>query len=124
MKKIHLALLFVVMLICFGVFFYQMNNNLETMIVFNETEIAENGTAIGFLMDSFGRGIANKTITFHQPGNGTVSVVTDENGTFYIENLQNLPELGGDNYYGEFTFKGDSKYKGTTYGYNLTVIPA
>ena len=38
MKKIHLALLFVVMLICFGIFFYQMNNELETVIVFNETK--------------------------------------------------------------------------------------
>lgn len=124
MKNSHLAILFVAMLICFGVFAFQLNNNLETIIVFNKTEISENGTAVGVLMDSFGRGVPNKTITFHQPGNGTVSVVTDENGTFYINNLQYRPELGKDNYYGNFVFNGDNKYKATTYEYNLTVIPA
>lgn len=124
MKNSHLAILFVIMLICFGIFAFQLNNNLETIIVFNKTEIPENGTAVGVLMDSFGRGVANQTITFHQPGNETVSVVTDENGTFYIKNLQYRPEFGKDNYYGNFIFKGDNKYKGTTYEYNLTVIPA
>ena len=124
MKKSYLALLFVAMLICFGVFFYQLDNNSDTMIVFNGTEISENGTATGYLIDAFGRGIPNKTITFHQPGNGTVSVVTDSNGAFYIKNVRNIPELGKDNYYGDITFEGDNKYKKSTFEYNLTVISA
>lgn len=126
MKTKYLLILVVAMIICFGVFFYQMDHNLETVIVFNSTEIPENGTAVGFLMDSFGRGIPNKTITFHKPGNemGTlVTVVTDENGTFLIKNVQYLPDAGKENYYGKFSFAGDSKYKGSTFAHNLTVIP-
>lgn len=126
MKTKYLLILIVIMIICFGIFFYQMDHNLETVIVFKSTEIPENGTAVGFLMDSFGRGIPNKTITFHKPGNemGTlVRVVTDENGTFFIKNMQYLPDTGKENYYGKFTFAGDDKYKGSSFNNNLTVIP-
>lgn len=124
MEKKYLAILVVILIVCFGIFFYQMDNNIDTMIVFNGTEIPENGTAVGYLIDSFGRGIPNMTISFHQPGNGTVKVTTKENGEFLIENIQNLPDLGKDNYYGDFTFKGDGKYKGSTFEYNLTVKTA
>lgn len=126
MKTKYLLILVVLMIVCFGIFFYQMDHNLDTIIVFNSTEIPENGTAVGYLMDSFGRGIPNKTITFHKPGYemGTlVTVTTDDNGTFYIRNLQYLPGAGKDNYYGNFTFAGDDKYKASTFNQKLTVIP-
>ena len=68
----------------------------------------------------------NKTITFHKPGYlmGTlVDTQTDENGEFFIENVEYLPDAGKDNYYGDFTFAGDDKYQGCTYIGNITVIP-
>ena len=76
-------------------------------------------------MDSYGQGVPNKTITYHKPGYqmGTlVDTQTDENGEFFIENAQYLPDAENDNYYGDFTYAGDGKYKGCTYERNVTVV--
>lgn len=119
-----LIALLIAFVVCIGVFLYQFNNDVPTFIVINETEVAENGSFSGMLMDAYGYGVANQTITFHKPGYemGTlVDVVTDEKGEFTIENAQYLPDAGKDNYYGDFTFAGQGKYQGCTYEGNVTV---
>ena len=121
-----LIALLIAFVICIGVFLYQFNNDVPTFIIINETEVAENGSFSGMLMDAYSYGVANQTITFHKPGHdmGTlVDVVTDENGEFRIENAQYLPDAGKDNYYGDFTFAGHGKYQGCTYEGNVTVVP-
>jgi hypothetical protein len=95
-------------------------------MIINETEVQEGGSFKGALIDSYGMSVPNKTITFHKPGYqmGTlVDTQTDENGEFFIENVEYLPDAGKDNYYGDFTFAGDDKYQGCTYIGNITVIP-
>lgn len=124
-KSYMLIALLVAFVICIGVFLYQYNNDVATFIIVNETEVAENGSFSGMLVDSYGQGVANKTITYHKPGNdfGTlVDVITDENGEFTIENAEYVPDAGSENYYGGFTFAGDGKYLGCTYEGNVTVI--
>ena len=77
------------------------------------------------LIDSFGQGVANKTITYHKPGqdNGdVVDVTTDDKGEFKVENAEYLPN-NSDNYYSKFTFAGDEKYKGFTYEGKVIVKP-
>lgn len=121
----YLIILLVALVICIAVFWFQFNNNVSTVIIVNETEVQENGSFSGLLMDAYGYGVANKTVTFHKPGYemGTlVDAVTDENGEFTIENAEYLPDAGDDNYYGEFTFAGDGKYEGCTYEGNVTVV--
>ena len=116
----------VALVICIAVFWFQFNNNVSTVIIVNETEVQENGSFSGLLMDAYGYGVANKTVTFHKPGYemGTlVDAVTDENGEFTIENAEYLSDAGDDNYYGDFTFAGDGKYAGCTYEGNVTVVP-
>lgn len=125
-QSYYLILLLIALVICIGVFLFQFNNNVSTFILINETEVHENGSFSGVLMDAYSYGVANQTITFHKPGYemGTlVDVVTDENGEFTIENAQYLPDAGKDNYYGDFTFAGNGKYQGCTYEGNVTVIP-
>lgn len=125
-QSYYLILLLIALVICIGVFLFQFNNNVSTFILINETEVHENGSFSGVLMDAYSYGVANQTITFHKPGYemGTlVDVVTDENGEFTIENAQYLPDVGKDNYYGDFTFAGNGKYQGCTYEGNVTVIP-
>ena len=125
-QSYYLIILLVALAICFGVFWFQFNNNVATFMIINETEVAENASFSGMLIDSYSYGVANQTITFHKPGYemGTlVDVVTDENGEFTIENAQYLPDAGEDNYYGDFTFAGNGKYQGCTYEGNVTVIP-
>ena len=120
-----LIALLLAFVICIGVFLYQYNNDVATFILVNETEVAENGSFSVVLMDSYGQGIANKTITFHKPGGefGTlVDAVTDESGEFTIENAEYVPGAGSDNYYGDFSFAGDGKYLGCTYEGNVTVV--
>lgn len=121
----YLIILLGALVICIGVFLYQFNNDVPTFIIVNATEVSENGSFSGILMDAYSYGVANKTITYHKPGHqmGTlVDVTTDENGEFTIENAEYLPEAGNDNYYGEFTFAGDGKYQGCTYEGNVTVV--
>lgn len=124
-QSYYLILLLVALVICFGVFWFQFNNNVSTFMLINATEVPENGSFSGVLMDAYSYGVANQTITFHKPGYemGTlVDVVTDENGEFTIENAEYLPDAGKDNYYGDFTFAGNGKYLGCTYEGNVTVI--
>ena len=112
-------------MICIGVFLYQFNNEVPTFIIINETEVHENGSFSGMLMDAYSYGVANQTITFHKPGHemGTlVDVVTDENGEFTIKNAEYIPDAGKDNYYGDFTFAGNGKYQGCRYEGNVTVL--
>ena len=126
MKSYYLIILIVAFVICMGVFWFQFNNDVATFIVINQTEVSENGSFSGMLMDSYGNGVPNKTITFHKPGYelGTlVDVITNDEGGFVIENVQYLPDAGNDNYYVDFTFAGDDKYQGCTYEGNITVIP-
>ena len=122
----YLIILLVALVICIAVFWFQFNNNVSTVIIVNETEVQENGSFSGLLMDAYGYGVANKTVTFHKPGYemGTlVDAVTDENGEFTIENAEYLSDAGDDNYYGDFTFAGDGKYAGCTYEGNVTIVP-
>ena len=122
----YLIILLVALVICIAVFWFQFNNNVSTVIIVNETEVQENGSFSGLLMDAYGYGVANKTVTFHKPGYemGTlVDAVTDENGEFTIENAEYLSDAGDDNYYGDFTFAGAGKYAGCTYEGNVTVVP-
>ena len=125
-KSYYFIILLVALVVCIGVFLYQFNNDVSTFIIINETEVAENGSFSGMLMDAYSYGVANQTITFHKRGYqmGTiVDVKTDENGEFTIENAQYLPDAGKDNYYGDFTFAGNGKYQGCTYEGNVTVVP-
>lgn len=125
-QSYYLIIILIALVICIGVFIYQFNNDVPTFIIVNETEVHENGSFSGMLMDAYSYGVPNQTITFHKPGYemGTiVDVVTDENGEFAIENAQYLPDAGKNNYYGEFTFAGHDKYQGCTYEGNVTVIP-
>ena len=120
----YLIILLVAFVICMAVFWFQFNNDVSTFIIINETEVDENGSFSGMLMDAYSYGVANKTITYHKPGYkmGTiVQTTTDENGEFTIENVEYLPDAGDENYYGDFTFAGDGKYLGCTYEGNVTV---
>lgn len=125
-QSYYLIILLVTLVICFGVFWFQFNNNVATLMILNQTEVVENGSFSGMLMDSYSYGVPNQTITFHKPGYemGTiVTTTTDENGEFTIENAQYLPDAGEDNYYGDFTFAGNGKYQGCTCDANVTVVP-
>lgn len=125
MDNKYLVILIVIFMICIGIFVFQLNNDVATVIIINETEIPENGKITGVLMDSFGNGVANKTITFHKPSyelGSIVTTTTNENGEFVINNVEYLPDIGENNYYGNFTFAGDNKYNPCSYEGNLTVI--
>lgn len=124
-KSIYLIIALIIFVICIGVFWFQFNNDVATMMILNETQVKENQSFKGQLIDSYGMGVANKTITYHKPGyelGEIVDVVTDENGEFLIENAEYLPDEGKDNYYGNFTFAGDGKYLGCTYEGNVMVV--
>ena len=124
METKYLIILIIAAIACFSVFFYQFSSNVETFIVFNETEVAENGTFTGSLMDAYARGVANKTITYHQAGDDktkSVNVTTDENGIFHIENVKNRPESGENNYYGNVSFNGDGQFRPCAFEHDLRV---
>lgn len=124
-QSYYLIIILVALVICIGVFLYQFNNEVPTFIIINETEVHENGSFSGMLMDAYSYGVANQTITFHKPGYkmGTiVDAVTDENGEFTVENAEYIPDAGKDNYYGDFTFAGNGKYQGCRYEGNVTVL--
>ena len=125
-QSYFLIILLVAFVICMGVFWFQFNNDVSTFMIVNETEVHENASFSGMLMDAYSQGVPNQTISFHKPGYqmGTEVVTqTDENGEFTIENAEYLPDAGKDNYYGDFTFAGQGKYKGCTYEGNVTVVP-
>ena len=93
MKTKYLIILGVAMIICFAIFAYQFTSSVDTFIVINETQVSENGTITGYLMDAYARGVENKTITYHQAGDNQsqrVSVMTGPNGIFKIENVKNV----------------------------------
>lgn len=124
-KSYFLIILLIGLVICVGVFWFQFNNDVATFIIVNETEVVENGSFSGMLMDAYSYGVANQTISFHKPGHEMGNIVvaqTDENGEFTIDNAEYLPNAGENNYYGNFTFAGNGKYQGCTYEGNVTVI--
>lgn len=125
MKTKYLILLIIAAVICFSIFFYQFSMaSVDTFIVINETETAENGTITGFLMDAYARGVENKTITYHQAGDDKskhVNITTGKDGKFVIENVKNVPDSTSNNYYGDFSFNGDSKFKSCKFGQNITI---
>lgn len=114
-----LIVLLVALVICVGVFWFQFNNNVSTFMIINETEVSEGGSFSGLLMDSYSYGVVNQTVKLHEPGSGTISAVTDENGEFTIENAK---YSGDDNVYGNFTFEGSGKYQPCVYEGNVTVV--
>ena len=125
-KSYYLIILVIALVICIGVFLYQFNNDVPTFIIINESEVSQNSSFSGMLMDGYGYGVANKTITYHKPGHemgNLVTATTDEKGEFTIENAEYLPDAGSDNYYGDFVFAGDGKYQGCSFENNITVIP-
>lgn len=122
----YLIILLLAFVICIGVFWFQFNNNVSTFIIVNQTEVTEGDSFSGMLMDAYGYGVANKTITYHKPGYSMGTIVdttTDENGEFTIEKAEYLSDAKSENYYGDFTFAGDGKYVGCTYESNVTVNP-
>lgn len=124
MKTKYLILLIVAAAICFAIFAYQFTSSVDTFIVINETDIPENGTITGYLMDAYARGVENKTITYHQAGDNKsviVNVTTGPNGIFKIENVKNVPESGSNNYYGNFSFKGEGEFHGCVFERSITV---
>lgn len=124
-QSYYLIILLVAFLICIGVFWFQFNNDVATFIIINETEVAQNGSFSGMLMDAYSQGVPNQTISFHKPGYkmGTIVVAqTDENGEFTIENAEYLPDDADENYYGNFTFAGNGKYSGCVYEGNVSVV--
>lgn len=116
----YLLILLVALVICIAVFWFQFNNNVSTFMIFNETEVAENGSFSGLLMDAYSYGVANKTILYQQPDGKVLKTSTDENGEFTIKNAQYLPNKDNNQYSG-FTFEGDGKYLGCTYEGNISV---
>ena len=118
-KSYYLIILLVALVICAGVFLYQFNNDVATFMIINETEVAENGSFAGMLMDAYSYGVANQTITYQTPNHETVNVTTDENGEFKVSNVES--GSGDVGYYSGFTFAGNGKYKGCTYEGNVSV---
>lgn len=121
-KSYYLIILLVALFVCAGVFYFQFNNDVPTFIIMNETEVSENTSFSGMLMDGYGYGVSNQTVTYNEPGsnNKIVSISTDENGEFTIENVHVADD--SNNYYGNFTFAGDGKYQGCTYEGKITVV--
>ena len=52
-KSYYLIILLVALVVCAGVFFYQFNNDVATVMIINETEVPENGSFAGILMDAY-----------------------------------------------------------------------
>ncbi|WP_295620750.1 hypothetical protein [uncultured Methanobrevibacter sp.] len=124
-ESYYFLLLLIGLAVCIGVFWFQFNNDVTTFMIVNATEVEGGGSFKGQLLDAYGQGVANKTITYHKPGYQMGTIVdtqTDENGEFFIEDAQYLPNAGKDNYYGNITYAGDGKYKGCVYEGNITVV--
>lgn len=122
MKAKYLAILLVIFVICVGIFIYQFNNSVDTFISINGTEVSENGSFSGMLIDAYGFGVGNEKITFHKPGNNTtITVTTNSDGIFTINNAEYV-ENASDNSYKDFSFAGDGKYHSCTFEGRVTVI--
>ena len=63
-KSYYLIILLIAFVICIGVFLYQFNNDVSTFIIINETEVQNNTSFSGLLMDSYSYGVANQTISY------------------------------------------------------------
>ena len=118
-KSYYLIILLIGLVICAGVFLYQFNNDVSTFMILNETEVAENGSFGGMLMDAYSYGVANQTVSYQTPNHETVNVTTDENGEFKVFNVES--GSGDVGYYSDFTFAGNGKYNGCTYEGNVSV---
>jgi hypothetical protein len=113
MKTRYVVILVIIATVCFAIFYYQFTYNVDTSILINETQVSENGTITGFLIDAHGKGVPNKTIYYHPAGNEKTSfskVTTDKNGMFKIENVKGFPESGNNNYYGDISFNGEGQF--------------
>lgn len=124
MDKKYLIILGIICIVCFSIFFYQFTNSVDTFIVINETEVSENGTVTGFLMDAYARGIENKTIQYHKAGDDRhvhSNVTTGKDGLFKIENVKNMPESGSNNYYGDISFNGEGEFNPCVFEHNITI---
>ena len=111
----YLIILLIAFVVCIGVFWFQFNNDVSTVIILNETEVSEGGSFSGLLMDSYSYGVSNKTVTYKDPSNTLQNTSTDENGEFIINNVKKGS-------YSEFTFDGDDKYLNCIYEGNVSVI--
>lgn len=124
MDKKYLIILGIIAITCFSIFFYQFTNSVDTFIVINKTEVSENGTVTGFLMDAYARGIENKSIHYHKAGDDRhvlSNVTTGKDGIFKIENVKNMPESGSNNYYGDISFKGEGEFNPCVFEHNITI---
>ena len=83
-KSYYLIILLIAFVICIGVFLYQFNNDVSTFIIINETEVQNNTSFSGLLMDAYSYGVANQTISYQTPNHEIINVTTDDNGEFKI----------------------------------------
>ena len=56
------------------------------------------------------------------PGINYITDWVNDDGSFTIDNAQYLANASDGNYYGDFTFAGDGKYKECRYEGNVTVV--
>ena len=119
-KSYYLIIILIAFVICIGVFLYQFNNNVPTFMVINETEVHENSSFAGVLMDAYSYGVANQTVTYQTPNHEIKNVTTNENGEFKVDNVQS--GSGDANYYSSFTFASNGKYQACSYEGNVSVI--
>ncbi|RAP50326.1 MAG: hypothetical protein BZ136_01520 [Methanosphaera sp. rholeuAM74] len=123
-KNIELVILLTVFIVCVCVFVYQYNNDVTTTLLVNESEVHENATFKGLLMDSYGSGVANVTITYNKPSNNTndslVELKTDDTGSFTIK-AEYVHDKSADNSYSNFSFNGSGKYKPSKWDGRVTV---
>ena len=64
-ESYYFLFLLIGLAICAGVFWFQFNYETPTYLIFNATEVEENGSFAGVLNDAYGFPVANKTITYH-----------------------------------------------------------
>lgn len=98
---------------------YQFNNDVPTFMVINETEVHENASFAGVLMDAYSYGVANQTVNYQTPNHEIKNTTTDENGEFKVLNVES--GSGGAGYYSNFTFAGNGKYQACSYEGNVLV---
>ncbi|MBE6497494.1 MAG: hypothetical protein E7Z81_04370 [Methanobrevibacter sp.] len=118
-KSYYLIILLVALVICMGVFWFQFNNNVSTFMILNQTEVAENGSFAGMLMDAYSYGVPNQTISIQTPDHKIINVTTNENGEFKVSNAEY--GSGDVRCYSNFTFAGNGKYQPCTYEGNVSV---
>ena len=118
-KSYYLIILLIAFVICIGVFLYQFNNDVSTFIIINETEVQNNTSFSGLLMDAYSYGVANQTISYQTPNHEIINVTTDNNGEFRVSAVKSGSDEG--NCYSNFTFAGNGKYQACSYEGNVSV---